>query len=92
MDILYAAAEMVPYAKVGGLADVAGALTKELALRNHCVRALLPVYPSVRHNWSDLAPEKVGYLGEATLYMSRLASGLELILIEHDRLFDRPNP
>ncbi|MFH1145150.1 MAG: glycogen/starch synthase, partial [Candidatus Eisenbacteria bacterium] len=48
LDILYAAAEMVPFAKVGGLADVAGALTKELARLGHRVTVFLPLYPAVR--------------------------------------------
>lgn len=47
MKILYAAAEAYPFAKVGGLADVAGALPKALGRRGHDVKLLLPGYPSV---------------------------------------------
>ena len=42
------ASEMMPFAKTGGLADVAGALARELDRLGHEVRAFLPYYRSVR--------------------------------------------
>jgi len=101
MKILYAAAEMVPFAKVGGLADVAGSLTRELAAVGHEVRAYLPVYPSVRKHWEELNPTKVADivvpmgpdLVTGTVHLARVpGSDAELILLECDELFDRPNP
>lgn len=44
MNILFAASEAVPYAKSGGLADVAGALPKALARLGHRVRIVIPRY------------------------------------------------
>ena len=44
MNILLAASEVVPYAKTGGLADVAGALPKALARLGHNVRVVMPRY------------------------------------------------
>ena len=44
MNILLAASEIVPYAKTGGLADVAGALPKALARLGHTVRVVAPRY------------------------------------------------
>ncbi|HKV40259.1 MAG TPA: glycogen/starch synthase, partial [Blastocatellia bacterium] len=44
MKILLAASEAVPYAKTGGLADVAGALPKALSRLGHEVRVLIPRY------------------------------------------------
>ncbi|HEY3416256.1 MAG TPA: glycogen/starch synthase, partial [Armatimonadota bacterium] len=47
LKILYVAAEVVPFAKTGGLADVAGALPKQLAEMGHDVRIVLPRYKCV---------------------------------------------
>jgi starch synthase len=44
MNILLAASEAVPYAKTGGLADVAGALPKALAQRGHKISLVMPRY------------------------------------------------
>ncbi len=44
MNILLAASEVVPYAKTGGLADVAYALPKALARLGHRVRVVMPRY------------------------------------------------
>jgi starch synthase len=44
LNILFAASEAVPYAKTGGLADVAGALPKALARLGHRVRIVMPRY------------------------------------------------
>lgn len=44
MKISMAAAECVPFAKTGGLADVIGALPKELAKNGHDVTVFLPKY------------------------------------------------
>jgi starch synthase len=47
LKILIATAEAVPYAKTGGLADVAGALPKSLAKSGNNVRLILPLYKQV---------------------------------------------
>jgi starch synthase len=48
MNILFVAAEMAPFAKTGGLADVVGALPQALARRGHRVCVVVPLYPSSR--------------------------------------------
>src|SRR3954471_6033416 len=48
MKILFAASECVPFCKTGGLADVIGALPKELRKKRHDIRVILPKYKSIR--------------------------------------------
>lgn len=48
MKILMASPECYPFAKVGGLGDVVGALPKVLVQQGHDVRVCLPLYGSVK--------------------------------------------
>ncbi len=48
MHIVFAAAECVPYAKTGGLADVIGALPREIVRQGHQVTVYLPFYRQVQ--------------------------------------------
>jgi starch synthase len=59
LNVLIASAEMVPFAKTGGLADVAGALPKALAQLGHDVRVVLPRYGRIdpaRFNMTEVVP------------------------------------
>ncbi len=47
MRILFVASEVSPYAKTGGLGDVAGALPAELRSRGHDVITVTPLYDAV---------------------------------------------
>ncbi|MDY7078530.1 MAG: glycogen synthase [Chloroflexota bacterium] len=58
LKILFLAAEAVPFAKVGGLADVAGSLPQAIRALGHDVRLMIPRYGTIR---SDQFPmEKIG--------------------------------
>jgi starch synthase len=48
--------EILPYAKTGGLADVAGALVQNLRLLGHHVYAFMPLYAAVRAAHPELQP------------------------------------
>jgi len=48
--------EFLPYAKTGGLADVAGALVQNLRLLGHEVHGFMPLYSKVRNGHPELQP------------------------------------
>ena len=47
MKVLFVAAEAVPFAKTGGLADVAGSLPKELRNQGVDVRVIMPKFGKI---------------------------------------------
>lgn len=51
-------AELAPFAKVGGLADVAEALSRSLASRGHDVRVVAPLYGSLDREAEKIRPLK----------------------------------
>jgi len=58
LKVLFLAAEAVPFAKVGGLADVAGSLPKAIRALGHDVRLMMPRYGTIRSKQFHL--EKIG--------------------------------
>lgn len=96
MKIFFAASELVPFAKTGGLADVASSLPGALLELGHDVRVIIPRYPSADH--SGVALEETGCkvharVGEKILagdiLRGTLSSGVPLYLIRYDPFFDR---
>ncbi len=94
--VLFVASEVVPFAKTGGLADVAGALPKALANMGHEVIVVMPRYYSI--DKADLAhvPGElgvpVGSMGElwAGVYESRLpGSEVKIYFIDYEHFFGR---
>lgn len=103
MDILFVATELWPYVKVGGLADVTASLTKALRGLGHKVTLVLPRFPVFEEGGllvaRRLTPLKLvmgktgGPIVDATVYDGRLASQVDLVLIDiaegGKSLFDR---
>lgn len=91
MRILFASAEMAPLAKVGGLADVAGALPKALNARGHDVRVILPAYPMILNNpnWHAeplmefTVPIHAEWQERATLYQIQLPQRTVYLIGSH---------
>ncbi len=66
MKVLFASSEAYPFAKSGGLADVAGALPKALRRRLVGCRVVMPLYGSI----SDEMREKMTFLFSITVPVS----------------------
>lgn len=98
MKILMVAPEVAPYVKVGGLADVVGALSKALDFRGHDVRIVLPKYTSLRNIDGATADDRplIVHLGGHEAY-GRIwncelpGSSVKAYLIEHNHYFGGPD-
>lgn len=96
LRIAILSSEAVPFAKTGGLADVAGALPKALVQQGVDARLILPLYQQIdRHSLSPDAIEEVavewrGGVRPTRVYESDLA-GAPAYLIEAPEFFDKPS-
>lgn len=86
MDIVFVSAELSPYAKVGGLADVAAALPKALGARGHRVSVVVPNYPTtggpherVNSVWVDL----FGGHHEVTLLRGPADDNVQIVFVDN---------
>jgi starch synthase len=91
------APEVAPFKKVGGLADVVGALSKALAARGHEVRILMPRYTELKHFEGAVALERPlivrlgGHEAYGRLWQQTLpGSEVACYFIEHNQYFGAP--
>lgn len=94
MRVLFCASEIVPLAKTGGLADVAGALPAALARRGVDVRLAMPRYRGVDLPGGTALGTLTVPLGGETVEGTVLdgalpGSGVPIWLVEQPELFDR---
>ncbi len=98
MKILMVASEAVPFAKTGGLADVAGVLPRFLKQMGHDVRVVMPLYGSIDQWKYRLEPLPgalgvwMGIMGElwCEVRESRLPNtDVPIYFIGHDGFFAR---
>ncbi|WP_457596423.1 glycogen synthase GlgA [Hydrogenimonas sp.] len=96
LRILFTASEAVPFAKTGGLADVAGALPKALAKLGHEVIVVMPRYYAIDKGKLDHLPGPLGVpmgpMGElwAGVYESTLpGSDVKVYFIDYEAFFGR---
>ena len=95
MKVAFLASEVIPYAKTGGLADVAGALPKFLAALGAEVRVFMPLYREVRKKNLPLEPVldgavlRMGGLELAYEVFARRAEGVTVFFIDRPEYYDR---
>ena len=95
MRILLTSSEVAPFAKTGGLADVAGALPKALSKLGHDVRVVLPKYRTVdaaRHGLrpvlASLPVPVAGRTEQAAIWQGQIGS-VPVYFVQHDGYYDR---
>lgn len=99
MKVLFAAVEAVPFAKVGGLADVAGTLPIALAQRGVDVTLVMPLHRQCREFVKSNKPvvekldvEMGGKVYEASVYEGELKedeTAVPVNFVRYDPLYDR---
>ena len=96
LKILFATPEAVPFAKTGGLADVAGALPKSLRALGCEIKLIMPYYRKVKD--SGLPHQYLGQeievsLGneklKADIYLGHLNQDIPVYFIGREEFFDR---
>jgi starch synthase len=97
LTIAMAASEALPYAKSGGLADVAGALPGHLARLGHRVLLFVPYYRETRARFAHLPrahePLDLAFPDHEVrveLLRHEPAPGVSVVLVREDAAFDRP--
>ncbi|OGD28670.1 MAG: starch synthase [Candidatus Aminicenantes bacterium RBG_19FT_COMBO_65_30] len=95
MKVAFLASEVIPFAKTGGLADVAGALPKFLARLGADIRVFMPLYREVRIKNLPLEPVLAGAaldLGGRQVPFSvfaHRADGVTVFFIDQPAYFER---
>ncbi len=93
IKVLFAASEIFPMAKTGGLGDVAAALPAALADFGVEARLLMPAYPSALEQVSGLAVDRhfddLAGFGAVDLLSGRTPSGSRIWLVFCRRLYER---
>lgn len=94
MKVLFAASEVAPWVKTGGLGDVAAALPPALRALGLDVRVLAPAYPALKAAFPDAEeiarPHGLGgLLPSPALLQAQTAEGLPLLMVDYPAYYDR---
>jgi starch synthase len=87
MKIIFISPEVVPFAKTGGLADVAGSLPKALKEIGHDVRVIMPLYGKIKNPKSEIRIFKIGS-EEVSVHEGRIPdTEVPVYFVAHEKYF-----
>ena len=94
LRILFVSAEVHPFAKTGGLADVSGALPAALNQLGHDIRVIMPKYPCTSKAGKKMQSLRIpltipGFKQKGTLFQSELLDNVPIYLIKQDQYYNR---
>ena len=94
LKILLVSAEVHPFAKTGGLADVSGALPPALKRLGHDIRVIMPKYSCTAKAGKEMRNIKVdldipGFSQKGALFQSELDDNVPIYLIEQAEHYNR---
>ncbi len=96
LKILLASSEVYPYAKTGGLADIAGSLPKALKQLGHDVRVIMPKHKCVAQCPLGIRPMGLdvdipigGTRKKGFLYSSHLNGGIPIYFVGNETYYSR---
>lgn len=90
VQVLSASSELFPLVKTGGLADVTGALPKNLDEAGIRTRSLLPAYEGLLERCTDIeAVAVVELFGEQATILACRKDHLDILLLDHPALYHR---
>lgn len=97
LKVLFAASECVPFVKTGGLADVVGALPKELKKSDIDVRVIVPLYREIEPKWREKMHHELytyvnlGWRRQYCGIESLVYEGITFYFVDNEYYFNRPS-
>jgi starch synthase len=98
LKVLFLSSEVMPFAKTGGLADVAGSLPAALKRAGVDVRLVMPFYRLIKEGSyqnqliiKDIEIPFGATILKANIFETSLGQDIPVYLVEREDMFDRPN-
>ncbi len=95
MKILFATSECMPFVKTGGIADVMGALPREILKAGEDVRVILPLYKAIGAEWREKMQHMLYFyinLGWRRQYVgieTMVYGGVTFYFVDNEQYFGR---
>ncbi len=95
MKVLFVSSEVAPFAKTGGLADVAGSLPREIKTMGHDIRIIMPEYGKIEKKYKEKFAHilhfrtNVAWRNEYVGINKLESDGVPVYFVDNKNYFDR---